>query len=279
MDKRILDCSESGDLRFHGDFAMLCIHGEEQSIHNWYHQSRRLADGSLAEPGKMFDHVTDPFTGVDLPVEDAADLYRGLWIAYLDANPGLTAYASGFDDVVDSTYSAEALRRRIEAYERNPFDPEAKFAYEHPEGTRGAEVIGAYALGTRNLYVSSLRSSHWHRATEAYKKKPIAEKILEFLEQENTLFWHDQGLANPGSREGCLQLIAKDLAGGLSGWYIEEIRALGNSCPHLRTRARAIVSELESRKVPLSTRIAAAGRKNGAFQKRIPEVSREKFGR
>lgn len=274
--KKLLDCSIFGDRRFNGAFAELEINGEVQSIHDWYYQSRRLDDGSMAEPGKMFDHITDPFTGVDLPVEDASDLYRGLWIMYLQSKPELAHYASGFDDVIDSTYDVEARQRQVDAYNRDPFDPKTEFAYEHPEGMRGAEVIGALALGNREFYETAVKSGHWYKEKEAYKKKPIAEKVLEFLEQENPIFWYDQGHSNPGSREGCLQLITKDLMGGHQNWYIEEIRALGNSCFHLRSKARAIVNEMEAKKEPLSKKIEMARAKPTGFASEQKSIYREK---
>lgn len=274
---KLLDCAI--DKRFNGDFATLRINGEEKTINEWYYISRRKFDGDYVDKNKVFDHLIDPFTGVKLPPNDANDLYRGLWITYLKHNPDLVEYAFQFHDIVDTDNRYSEMRRKqIDAYNADPFNKENEFRYKNPEILRGAEIIGAYVLGNRDFYVKSVQSSHWYKTMVQYKKLPIAEKILNFLEKEDPCFWYSQGLPKPRSREDWLKTIEQDLAKHHYGWYVAKIRELGDSSSSILTNAKAIIHELQKQKISsIDERIAKAEAKretqNKPWTERLLEES------
>lgn len=273
---KILDCAF--DNRFNGSVAKLKINGQERTIDEWYYHSRRSPSGDHIDKEKVFDHLIDPFTGVKLPPKDAVDLYRGLWITYLKHQPELVEYASQFHDIVDSVKAEENKTKRqaqIAAYNKDPFHPDNEFRYKHPETLGGAEIVGAYALGNREFFVSAVKSSHWYKTISQYKKLSLAEKILNFLEKEDPMFWYEQGLANPKSSQEWLKIIEKDLSEQHFGWYAFEIKALGENAPSCRTQSQAIVYEIEKQaaqhKTALEVRIANAKSRSEAAGRTVQE--------
>lgn len=273
---KILDCAL--DDRFNGAVAKLKLNGEERAIDEWYYLSRRQFDGNYVDKEEPFDHLIDPFTGIKLPPEDAVDLYRGLWITYLKNEPELVGYASQFHDIVDSVKTEENKIKRqaqVTAYNKDPFNPDNEFRYKYPETLGGAEIIGAYALGNRDFYVAAVKSSHWYKTISQYKKLPLAEKILNFLEKENPVFWYTQGLPNPKSSEEWLKIIEKDLSEHHLGWYAFEIKSLGENVAACRTQAQAIVHEIEKhsrqQKKALDERITNAKVKADASSAAAPD--------
>ena len=150
---KVLECSSMGDRRFSALFAMISIKGREQSIEEWYQNSKRTADGKKAGKGKPFHHIVDPFTGDALPAKDAVDLYRGLWITYLNNHPDLVAYAAQFDDYSDvfQTSRKELTFEEIEA----GLTPDLTIS--------PADVVGAYVKGNTENYIASVKSGHWYK--------------------------------------------------------------------------------------------------------------------
>lgn len=174
---KILECSVRGDRRFSALFAKVTIKGKEKSIEQWFQEAKRTADGKKAGKGKSFDHLICPYTKDKLPVEDATDLYRGLWITYLGNHPELVEYASQFDEFSDSFQDPDARTRQLEAYEKDPFNKEAEFFYNHSGLLSAADVIGAYVKGDRDHYVSAVKAGHWYQNMANKKKAPLADKI------------------------------------------------------------------------------------------------------
>lgn len=174
---KILECSILGDKRFAASCAMVSIHGTEKSIEEWFDGAKRDADGNVAEKGKPYDHICDPFTGDDLPVKDAKDLYQGLWVTYLNEHPNLVEYASQFDEFKDSTQDPNAREKQIAAYEADPFNSEAVFFYLNPGLITGADVLGAYVKGNRDYYLAGLRHSHWYINIANKNKLALKEQI------------------------------------------------------------------------------------------------------
>ncbi len=174
---KVLECSIRGDRRFSALFAKVSIKGKEKSIEEWFQESKRTADGKKAGKGKPFDHIICPYTKDKLPIEDAADLYRGLWITYLNNHPELIEYASQFDEFSDSFKDPDVRNRQIDAYEVNPFDKDAEFFYNHSGQLSAADIIGAYIKGDREHYVSVVKAGHWYQNMATKKKAPLAEKI------------------------------------------------------------------------------------------------------
>jgi len=190
--RKVLECSIRGDRRFSALFATVTIKGKEKSIEEWFQDAKRTADGKRAGKGKPFDHIVDPFTGDKLPVKDAVDLYRGLWITYLSKHPDLVEYASQFDDFTDSFQDPNARQQQLDAYAANPFDPTAEFFYKHSGLMTAADVIGAYVKGNREHYVAAVKSSHWYKNMASKTKKPsLATQIQaagEKYEEQMALF-------------------------------------------------------------------------------------------
>ena len=152
-ERKTLECSSRGDRRFSALFAKVTIKGKEKSIEEWYQEAKRTADGKKAGKGKPFDYIVDPFSGVTLPPNDAADLYRGLWVTYLNKNPDLVEYAKGFDEF-SNAFKGNGL-------ENNP-----------------EEIIEAYVKGDRDRYVASVKASHWYQ-NMIKKLKPLSAKIAD----------------------------------------------------------------------------------------------------
>lgn len=164
---KILECSARGDRRFCALFATVTIKGKEQSIEEWFQNAKRTADGKKAGKGKPFDHIVCPFTGDKLPAKDAADLYRGLWITYLNNHPDLVEYASGFDDFTD------AFRAQ-----RQELTFEEDMAGLRPDTTLSpADIVGAFAKGDKEFYVASVKSGHWYRNMAAKRKPSLSSQI------------------------------------------------------------------------------------------------------
>ena len=183
-DLKVLECSSRGDRRFSALFAMVTIKGKEKSIEEWFQDSRRTADGKRAGKGKPFDHIICPFTGDKLPVKDAADLYRGLWVTYLSNNPDLVEFASQFDDFTNAFYDPDARQRQIAAYNANPLDETAAFFYRHSGLINPAEIIGAYVKGDRDRYVDVLKCSHWYQNMAGKLRKPSLNKQIQSAENK-----------------------------------------------------------------------------------------------
>ncbi|WP_180953897.1 DarT1-associated NADAR antitoxin family protein [Bacillus sp. M6-12] len=103
-----LECSSKGDKRFSALFAKVEVYGKFDSIENHYQLSKRmkLENGELFVPkdwkelkGKKVDCFE--VNGIVFPEEYLTQYYKLLWVKYLDANPSLVAFASGFDEFTD----------------------------------------------------------------------------------------------------------------------------------------------------------------------------------
>ena len=156
---KILECSSRGDRRFSALFAKVTIKGKEQSIEEWYQNSKRTADGKKAGKGKPFDHIICPFTGDKLPAIEASNLYKGLWITYLSKNPDLVEYASGFDEFHDMFKCKNTVNCQ-------------------------ADVIAAY-INNSDAFVDQVKRSSWYQNMAA-KKKPTLTQRIQFAENKSS---------------------------------------------------------------------------------------------
>lgn len=158
---KILECSSRGDRRFSALFATVTIKGKEQSLEEWYQNSKRTADGKKAGKGKPFDHIVCPFTGAKLPAEQASNLYKGLWITYLNKNHDLVAYASTFDEFHDMFKGKNTVNCQ-------------------------ADVIAAYVRNP-DVFVDEVKRSYWYQnmlAHTASKKPSLDDKISAAVAQQ-----------------------------------------------------------------------------------------------
>lgn len=149
---KILECSISGDKRFCPSYAMVTIHGVEKSIEDWFNEAKRTTTGNPVEKGMPYGFVVDPFTGDSFSAKEARDLYRGLWIIYLENHPDLVEYASTFDDF-SNCFKGDKLESSHE------------------------EIIGAYIKGNRDFYVASNRASRWYKNRAEKNKASLREQI------------------------------------------------------------------------------------------------------
>jgi hypothetical protein len=112
--KRTLECSSAGDVRFSAFGAYVTIFGIRDSIEFHYQLSKGFS--SMKAPGfdssreKKMHHIRrvkgrspdylmiGPYR---MGKEHLSSYYKYLWIVYLDSNPGLVEYASGFDSFTD----------------------------------------------------------------------------------------------------------------------------------------------------------------------------------
>jgi O-acetyl-ADP-ribose deacetylase (regulator of RNase III) len=105
---KTLECSSKGDKRFSALYAKVNVYGVFDSIENHYQLSKRarLENGEILVPktwkdlkGKNVDFFV--VNGITFPEEYLTQYYKLLWVKYLDANPALVSYASGFDEFTD----------------------------------------------------------------------------------------------------------------------------------------------------------------------------------
>lgn len=105
---KTLECSSKGDKRFSAFYAKVSVYGEFDSIENHYQLCKRdrLENGEVLIPktwrdlkGKKIDSFV--VNGITFPEEYLSQYYKLLWVKYLDANPSLVVFASGFDEFTD----------------------------------------------------------------------------------------------------------------------------------------------------------------------------------
>lgn len=161
-EKKVLECSSRGDRRFCALFAKITINGKEQSIEEWYQTAKRTADGKKSGKGKPFDYIVCPFTGDKLPAKDAPDLYRGLWITYLNKNPDLLMFAEQFDEFTNG-FSGENIENNYN------------------------EIIAAYVKGDREHYTSVVKCSHWYKNMVAHKTSLTSQIAKAEAKQQNNI--------------------------------------------------------------------------------------------
>ena len=97
--KKVLECSSKGDKRFSAMYAKVDVFSVIDSIENHYQRSKRDAKGNPVKKGQPVDHFV--LNNRKFPAAMLTDLYRLLWIKYLDKNPELVEYARQFDEFTD----------------------------------------------------------------------------------------------------------------------------------------------------------------------------------
>ena len=97
--KKILECSSKGDRRFSAMYAKVEMFGIIDTIENHYQRSKRDSNGGPVKKGQPVDHIV--LKDNKFPASMLTDLYRLLWVKYLDSNPKLVEYARGFDEFTD----------------------------------------------------------------------------------------------------------------------------------------------------------------------------------
>lgn len=158
---RTLECSARGDRRFSSSHVKLKINGTEKTIESWYHDSKRDKDGVPVSRGAPYEYLIDPFTGDKLTTPDEyADMYSGLWIAYLSHNPDLVQYASKFSIFKDSCYS--------------PITP-----------IKTSEIIAAYVTD-KDRFTETIKAGKWYKNVQS-KRKPALDKQLEKASNNNRI--------------------------------------------------------------------------------------------
>ena len=99
----VLECSSKGDRRFSAFYAKVAVHGETTSIEEHYQLSKRFGnkvpDSVRSAKGRKPTHFA--LGGKRYDVKYLSAWYKLLWVKYLDEQPDLVAYASGFDDFSD----------------------------------------------------------------------------------------------------------------------------------------------------------------------------------
>jgi hypothetical protein len=112
--KRILECSSAGDIRFSAFGAYVTVFGIRDSIEFHYQLAKGFASMKTPEfnasrekkmhhirraKGRSPDYlVIGPYR---MEKRHLSAYYTYLWIAYLDSNPDLVEYASGFNEFTD----------------------------------------------------------------------------------------------------------------------------------------------------------------------------------
>ena len=98
-EKKCLECSSKGDKRFSAMYAKVMIFGATDTIENHYQRCKRDVVGGPVKKGQPVDHMV--VCGRKFPAAMLTDLYRLLWVKYLDTNPALVDYARQFDEFTD----------------------------------------------------------------------------------------------------------------------------------------------------------------------------------
>lgn len=173
-EKKILTCSESGDIRFTDTHAKLTLRGEEHSIQEFYQNALRRRDGTQAKELHEVDHIIDPFSGRKMGLQDAPWLYRGLWIAYLEEHPDLIEIASQYDDYSDPAYdiARAAKQAAIAAYDADPFDEQLERQARFPRNPGISDILGAY-IANPERYTAVVR------AYDKFKKPPDLQDMIQ----------------------------------------------------------------------------------------------------
>lgn len=180
-EKKLLICSESGDIRFTDSYAKLTLRGEEHSIQEFYQNALRRKDGTRAEELHEADHLIDPFSGRKMPLQDAPWLYRGLWLAYLEEHPDLVEIASQYDDYSDPAFdlAQTAKRAAIAAYDADPFDKKLERQAKFPRNPGIGDILGAY-IANPERYTAVVR------AYGKFTKLPDLKDMIESAESRST---------------------------------------------------------------------------------------------
>jgi hypothetical protein len=96
----ILECSSKGDKRFSALYANITVFGRNTNIERHYQGCKRFNDMNISKAkGKKPDYIE--INGKSLDVRYLTPWYKLLWVKYLDRNPDLVDYASGFDEFHD----------------------------------------------------------------------------------------------------------------------------------------------------------------------------------
>lgn len=92
-------------------FAELTIGGKTDTIDGFFEKAKRRDSGSPVPLGGNFDYFICPFTGDKLPVSESVNFYQGLWIIYLNKDPGLVAFMKeyGVENLGNSYRCKKAL--------------------------------------------------------------------------------------------------------------------------------------------------------------------------
>jgi len=147
-----LECSARGDRRFSSAHIKLKINGVEKTIEEWFYDSKRDIYDRPVYRGDPYAYIVDPFTGDKIYEEnEIKDMYKGLWVSYLNRNPELVEYASTFTEFKDSKYSSSTP-------------------------IKSSDIISAY-VNDKDQFINSIKEGNWYKKMAIKKGKVLEDKI------------------------------------------------------------------------------------------------------
>ncbi len=132
--------------------ATLTIRGRSNTIDGFFEGSKRRDDGQTVPPGGNFDYFICPYTGDKFPPSEALNMYRGLWISYLNNNPDLVAYMK--DHGAEGLGNSFKCKKALSLYNED-----------------------------KNGFVSEVRRSEWYQnMAQKLSRKPALNKQIKAAE-------------------------------------------------------------------------------------------------
>lgn len=140
--------------------ATLSIKGQTNTIDGFFEAAKRRDDGQPVTPGGNFDYFICPYTGDKFPPSEAINMYRGLWITYLNAHSDLAAYMK--ENGTEKLGNSFRCKKTLSLYneDKDGFSAEVRKSawYQNMVETRNRSSNGPATEKQRN-YVQALANS------------------------------------------------------------------------------------------------------------------------